>query len=93
MSLIATETHRSLLIVLFGIFETLFVGAVVVHWSVDPRRLPVLDEAAGITFWFSLLGLSIVSWLVRRSAPRLAAIGLATVLAGFVACSLLPAVK
>jgi len=73
-------------------FEALLLVSAVMLWSVDARRMSGLDEAAGITFWFSFLGLSIVSWLLRRASPRLAVVGFITVLAGFVACALLPAV-
>jgi len=93
MNRIPIDTHRSLFFVIFGVFEALLLGAVVVHWSVDPRGLSGLDDAAGVTFWFSFLGLSIVSWLLRRGAPRLAVVGFATVLTCFVVCSFLPAVK
>ena len=92
MNRIAIESHRSLFYALFAMFEVLLLTSVVMLWSVDPRRLSGLDDAAGVTFWFSILGLSIVSWLLRRAAPRLARVGLITVLAGFIACSLLPAV-
>jgi hypothetical protein len=92
MNRIAIESHRSLFYALFAMFEAMLPISVVVLWSVDPRRMSGLDDAAGITFWFSILGLSIVSWLLRRAAPRLTRAGMITVLAGFIACLLLPAV-
>ena len=93
MNRIPVDTHRRLFFVIFGIFEALLLGAVVVHWSVDPRGLSGLDDAAGVAFWFSFLALSIVSWLLRRTAPRLAVVGFATVLTCFAVCSFLPVVR
>lgn len=92
MNRIALESHRSLFYALFAIFETLLLTAVVVVWSVDPRRMSGVDDAAGITVWFSLIGLLMVSWVLRRAATRLARVGWISILAGFIACALLPAV-
>ena len=86
------DSHRGLFYALFGIFEALFLISVVMLWCIDPRRMSRLDEAAGITFGFSFLGLSGVCWLLRRASPRLATVGFITALAGFAACALLPAV-
>lgn len=88
----AVDSHRVLFYALFAVFEILLLAGVVGLWSADPRRMSGLDEAAGITLWFSLVGLSGVSWLLRRVAPRLAGVGAVSVLAGFLACSFLPAV-
>jgi apolipoprotein N-acyltransferase len=92
MKPIAIDSPRSLLFALFVIFEALLVTSAVVLWCVDPRRMSGLDDAAGIAFWFSFVGLSIVCWLLRRVAPRLATVGFITVLASFAAVALLPAV-
>ena len=92
MNLMTMDSHRSLFYVLFVIFETLLFAGVVGLWSVDPRRMSGLDDVAGITLFFSMAGLSIVCWLLRRLAPRLARQGWISVLAGFVACALIPAV-
>ena len=92
MNRAAIDSHRSLLYALFAIFETLLLAGVVLLWSVDPRRMSGLDDAAGIAFWFSLVGLSIVSWLLRGVAPRLARVGAVSVVGGFLACSFLPAI-
>jgi len=92
MNRIAMDSHRILFYALFALFEALLLTSVVMLWCIDPRRMSGLDDAAGITFLFSLLGLSIVSWLLRRAAPHLARVGLVTALAGFAACALLPAV-
>ena len=89
MKPIVIESHRSLFYALFAVFETLLLAGVVALLSVDPRRMAGLYEAAGITFWFSLVGLSIASWLLRRAAPRLAWVGWVSILAGFLACSFL----
>ena len=86
MNRVAIDLHRGLFYALFAIFETLLLAGQVVLWSVDPRRMSGLDDAAGITFWLSLVGLSVVSWLLRRAAPRLARVGAVSVLAGFLAC-------
>jgi hypothetical protein len=85
-------THRGLLHVLFALFETLYVVSIVVLWSVDPRRMSSVSDAAGITFFFSFAGLLAMWWLLRRVAPRLAGIGLLSALLGFLATMLLPAV-
>ena len=92
MNRIAIDSHRSLLYALFAVFEALLLAGVVVLWSVDPRRMPGVDDAAGVTLGFSLVGLSIVSWLLRRAAPRLARVGWVSVVAAFLACSLLPVI-
>ena len=92
MNRIAIDSHRSLFYGLFAIFELLLLVSVVALWRIDPRRMSGFDDAAGITFWFSFLGLSVVSWLLRRAAPRVARVGLVTVVGSFIACSLLPAV-
>src|ERR1051325_4628556 len=86
------DSHRSLLYTLFAIFEMMLTAGAVGLWSVDPRRMPVLADAAGITFLFSLVGVSIVSWLLWHAAPRLSRVGAVSALAGVFACSLLPAV-
>ena len=92
MNCIAIDSHRSLFYALFAVFELLLLVSVVVLWCIDPRRMSGFDDAAGITFWFSFFGLSVVSWLLRRVAPRVARVGLITVVGSFIACSLLPAV-
>ena len=94
MDRMPAHSHLSLFYTLFALFEILLWAAVLVFWSVDPRRMPMswLDHAAGITAWFSLLGLSIVSWLLRRAAPRVARAGWISVLAALAAGSILPAI-
>jgi hypothetical protein len=92
MNRIAKDSHRSLFYALFGVFERLLLVSAVALWCIDPRRMSGFDEAAGITFWFSLLGLAVVAWLLRRAAPRVARVGVITVVGSFIACSLLPAV-
>ena len=92
MNRIAIDSHRSMFYALFAVFELLLLLSVVVLWRIDPRRMSGLDDAAGITFWFSFFGLSVVCWLLRSTAPGIARVGLITVVGSFIACSLLPAV-
>ena len=86
------KSHRDLFCVLFAILETLLFGSLALFWSVNPRAFPALSEAAGVAFWFSFAGLSLVCWLIRRLLPRLARVGLATLVLAILAGSLLPAV-
>ena len=92
MNQISPGSHRGLFYVLFAIFEPLLLCSVVVLYSSDPRRRPILDAAAGVTSLFSVLALSILCWIFRRNAERLAALGLITVLVCIFALGLLPAV-
>ena len=85
MNRIAIDSHRSLFSGLFAVFELLLLVSVVALWCIDPRRMSGLDDAAGITVFF--FGLSVVSWLLRRAAPRMARVGLITVVGSFIACS------
>src|SRR4030095_697067 len=50
-------THRTLFLVLIGLFEALLATSILVLWSVDPRRINPLEDAAGISGGFSGLGL------------------------------------
>lgn len=92
MNRTAIDSHRSLFYGPFAIFEALLLFSLVVLCCVDPRRMSGLDDAAGIAFWFSFLGLLVVCWFLRRAASRLAVVGFITVLASFAVCALLPAV-
>jgi hypothetical protein len=85
-------THRTLFLVLIGLFEALLATSILVLWSVDPRRINPLEDAAGISGGFSVLGLLILWWLLRRSEPRLARISLLSALAGIIGSMILPAV-
>ena len=87
-----TNRHRGLLSVLFFIFEALFVASVVTFTRIDIREAAVWSEAAGVTFWFSFVGLLIVSFLLRRAARHLAVIGWITLFVGFWFAALLPVV-
>lgn len=84
--------HRGLLYVLFTLFELLFVAAIVLMFSLDPRRYFVATDAIGITWLFSLVGLLAVSWFVRGTNPPLARLGSLTVLAGFLSSVFLSAI-
>lgn len=92
MSQIAIESHRGLFYALFAVFEAILLTSAVMLWCIEPRRMSGLDGAAGTAFWFSFAGLSVVSWLLRRAAPRVSIVGFITVVGSFIACSLLPAV-
>lgn len=75
--------HRGWLGVLFFIFEVLFVTSVVILTRIDFQERLALSDAAGISFWFSFVGLFIVSYLMRRSSRYLTIIGWVTLFAGF----------
>jgi hypothetical protein len=84
-------SHRVLFCVLIGLFDVLSVASIVVLWSVDPRRSPFSDATA-ITGVFSLVGLFVLWWMLRRSEPRLALICILSALVGVVCSMILPAV-
>ena len=85
-----TDSHRTLIYVLFALFEFLFIASVILLACIDRRRgLPVSD-AAGLTFWFAFVSLFIVSFILRRAARRLAVIGWLTLFAGFWGLALMP---
>jgi hypothetical protein len=84
--------HRTLFLVLIGLFEALLVTSIMVLWSTDSRRINPLKDAADITGVFSMVGLLILWWLLRRGAPRLARISLLSALAGIIGSMILPAV-
>jgi hypothetical protein len=88
----AIESHRTLFCVLIGLFDLLLVVSIALAWSVDPRRLSPVSDVAGITGLFSLVGLFILWWMLRRSAPRLASICLLSGLIGLLCSMILPAV-
>jgi len=87
-----TESHRTLLYVLFALFETLLLSSVIVLLCTHPRRgLPITD-AAGLTFWFAFVGLFAVCFILRRACRRLAVIGWLTLFVGFWGLALMPVV-
>ena len=86
------DSHRGLLYVLFGLFETLLVASVIVLACTDSRRRLPISDAAGLTFWFAFVGLFIVCFILRRGARRLAVIGWLTLFGGFWYLALTPAV-
>jgi hypothetical protein len=91
MKLVAIQSHRGLFYALFGLFEVLLWASAVMLKQVDPRRPSGLDNAVAVALLFSFFGLLIICWLLRRAAPRLAAVGLITALAGFAFGVFLPA--
>ncbi len=92
MNRVSINSRDSLLYTLFAVFELFVVTAGIALWSVDPRRVSGLDDGVGIAFWVSWVGLAVVSWLLRRAAPRVGFLGLMTVLGSLVTCAVLPAV-
>jgi hypothetical protein len=74
--------HRTLFLVLIGLFEALLVTSILVLWSVGPRWINLLEDAAGISGAFAVLGLLVLWWVLCRGAPRLARISLLSALAG-----------
>src|SRR5579871_2135615 len=86
------KSHCTLLCILFAVFEATLLTSVVILWSADPRQMEGTDTSAGIAFGFSFLGLLAVSLLLRRVLPRLARFGFVSLIFGFFASMLLPAV-
>jgi hypothetical protein len=92
MSTSKTDSHRALLYVLFCLFETLLIASVVlIAFFLDSHRDSLVNEAAGITFWFSFVGLFTTCFFLRRVARRLAVIGWLTLFIGFWGLALVPA--
>jgi hypothetical protein len=83
MKKFTAESYRHLLIVLFFLFETLFLASVVALFLFDRRWNLQISAAAGIGFWFSFIGQLVVCFLLRRSVRRLAIIGWITLFVGF----------
>jgi hypothetical protein len=92
MTRIAIDSHRSLFYMLFTLFEILLWSSAIGLWWTDPRGLSGFYDAAGIVFLFSLVALSIICWLLRRAAPRLARFGLITIVGGLIAGTFLPVI-
>ena len=92
MATSVTNRHRGLVSVLFFIFEALFVASVVTLTRIDVCEMAVWSEAAGVTFWFSFVGLFVVSFLLRQAARHLAVIGWITLFIGFWFAAFLPVV-
>ena len=71
-----TESHRRLLCLLFWVFESLLVAAVVTAFcTADRHKISPLDDAVGLTFWFAFIGMFVVSFMLRRQCRRLAITG------------------
>ena len=90
MKKFTAESYRHLLIVLFFLFETLFLASVVSGICFDRRWNPQISTAGGITFWFSFVGQLVVCFLLRGSVRRLAIIGWITLFVGFWGLSFFP---
>lgn len=85
-------SHRTLFYILIGLFEALLVISIFILWSLDPRRMNPLEDSAEVTAGFSLLGLFVLWWLLRRGEPRLARVCFLSAFAGILCSMLLPAV-
>jgi hypothetical protein len=86
------QSHRGLFYVLFTVFETLFVASIVVTWTIDPRKMRLYNDVAGIAGLFGFVGLLAIWWLLRRVMPRLARVALLSALLGLLPFMLLPAI-
>jgi hypothetical protein len=85
-------SHRGLFYVLFTIFETLFVASIVVTWTIDPQKMRLYNDAAGIAGLFGFVGLLVIWWLVSRAMPRVGKAALLSALLGILPLMLLPAI-
>jgi hypothetical protein len=83
MSKTMAENHRTLLCVLFWLFESLVVAAVITLLSTPSHPRSPVHEVMGFAFWVGFLGLLILSLLLRRAARRLAVLGYITLFVGF----------
>jgi hypothetical protein len=92
MNRIDIGSHRGLLYALFAVFEASLWSSVIAQHLVDPLGVSGVDNAAGAAFLISFVGLFVVSWLMKRVAPRLATIGFLSPFVGFIAFTILPPV-
>jgi hypothetical protein len=90
MPLFITNSSRRLFVVLFFVFETLLISSAVALMRLDLHHEQIWGDAAAITFWFSFVGLFVVSFLLRRVARHLSMIGWFTLFLGFFSMILLP---
>jgi hypothetical protein len=86
----AATSHRSLLSVLFYVFETLFAASAGAMFFVDWREGGAWEEAVGAAYLFSFVGLFVVSFRLRRVSRRLANVGWLTLFIGFWSMVLVP---
>jgi hypothetical protein len=91
MSTSFATRNRALLFVLFWLFELLLCTSVVVLRFTDPRKIMPSSDTAGVTFWFAFLGLFVVTFILRKTADKLAVIGWLSLFVGFWSLALLPA--
>jgi hypothetical protein len=77
------NSHRGLFLVLFFIFEALFIVSVIVLTDVDFTWTVGWSDIGRTVFWFSFVGLFVVSFLLRRAARYLAVIGWISLFVGF----------
>ena len=90
MKKFTADSYRHLLIVLFFLFETLFVASVVSGICFDRRWNPQISVAGAITFGFSFIGQLVVCFLLRRIARPYAVAGWFTLFGGFWILALFP---
>ena len=57
-------------------------------FCIDPRKDLVINDAAGVTFWFAFVGLLTVSLMLRRAARRVAVFGYFSLFGAFWALAL-----
>ena len=88
----AVAAHRPLFVVLLVLFDALVVVSVLTLWSIDRRRFSPFEDAAAITLGFSVIGLLVLWWILRRSQKRLSSVCLLSAVAGFLGSIVLPAV-
>jgi len=89
----AIASHRTLFYILIGLFEVLLATSILILWSIDRRLISPFEDAAAISGGFSILGLLVLGWLLRRAEARLARVCLLSALVGFVCSMILPAVR
>lgn len=90
MQNLLTNSFRHLLIILFFVFETLFVASVIGAFCTKSSADLSISLVFGFAFWFSLLGQLVVCFLLRRRARPLAIVGWITLFAGFWSLVLFP---
>lgn len=81
MQIFGDNPLRRVLITLFYLFEVLLVASAIVACFTDPREIGSVNDAAGIAFGFSFVGLFIVCLFLIRIDRGLARRGWFTLFA------------
>jgi hypothetical protein len=84
------NSRHGMFIILYCIFEVLFIASVIVLIDENFTWTVGWNDVGRITFWFSFIGLFVVSLLLRRSARYLAIIGWISLFAGYLFATFLP---